>query len=106
MITKHLWKKWKEIGSYYVTLTSGHAVSDTFFGIFLRFGCSYQKWSNSITFWWLCVSIYSTGTSVPPNNQAIAMTMTDAYGKVEVFGEGGLENSIAHVSHTCNFIGK
>lgn len=34
------------------------------------------------------------------------MTMTDAYGKVEVFGEGGLENSIAHVSHTCNFIGK
>lgn len=28
------------------------------------------------------------------------MTMTDAYGKVEVFGEGGLENSIAHVSHT------
>lgn len=28
------------------------------------------------------------------------MTMTDAYGKVEVFAEGGLENSIAHVSHT------
>nr|XP_034338901.1 transient receptor potential cation channel subfamily M member-like 2 isoform X2 [Crassostrea gigas] len=38
----------------------------------------------------------STGTSVPPNNQAIAMTMTDAYGKVEVFADGGLENSIAH----------
>eukprot|EP00105_Crassostrea_gigas_P039090 XP_019923238.1 PREDICTED: transient receptor potential cation channel subfamily M member 1-like [Crassostrea gigas] len=38
----------------------------------------------------------STGTSVPPNDQAIAMTMTDAYGKVEVFAEGGLENSIAH----------
>lgn len=34
------------------------------------------------------------------------MTMTDAYGKVEVFADGGLENSIAHVSHTCNFIGK
>lgn len=35
MITKHLWKKWKEIGSYYVTLTSGHAVSDAFLDFFL-----------------------------------------------------------------------
>lgn len=50
----------------------------------------------------LCVSIYSTDTSLPSINQA--MTMTDAYGNVEVFAEGGLEHYIAYVSYTCNFI--
>lgn len=34
------------------------------------------------------------------------MIMIDVYGKVEVFGEGGFENSIVYVSYICNFIGK
>lgn len=38
----------------------------------------------------------STRSFLPPKNQAIAMTMTDAYGKVEVFAEDELEYCIAH----------
>lgn len=34
------------------------------------------------------------------------MIMIDVYGKVEVFVDGGLENSIVYVSYICNFIGK
>lgn len=34
------------------------------------------------------------------------MIMIDVYGKVEVFVDGGFENSIVYVSYICNFIGK
>lgn len=50
--------------------------------------------------------IYSIGIFVFLNNQVIVMIMIDVYGKVEVFVDGGFENSIVYVSYICNFIGK
>lgn len=35
MIIKYLWKKWKEIGLYYVILISGYVVLDVFLDFFL-----------------------------------------------------------------------
>lgn len=91
----------------YVTLCSDcyvrHAVSDTFMEIFLDLVVPIRHDQIILLFRdRLCFSMCSIDTSLPSINKT--MTMTDAYGNVEVFAEGGLEHYIAHVSYNCNSI--